>query len=222
MSMKNALTVFHRSIYDTYQNLGFVLWSTILWWLSVLPIFTLGPATAGLFYVIHRKRIAVSVGPSDFWYGFKKHFRIGTHLSFIYLLIVVPGVIYFYLLLNMNNLFAYIIGLIILYFLIFWHLLLLYALPILIEQEITRISVVLRRALRLVTENYFFSVNIVLYMFFMTILCSIITISLVVWAGLMAFLSHNALLYLLSKYAPDQYTFDETVNWKGSIKPWKK
>ncbi|MDQ0257238.1 ABC-type multidrug transport system fused ATPase/permease subunit [Evansella vedderi] len=220
--MKNALTVFHRSVYDTYQSLGVILWSTILWWLSVLPIITLGPATAGLFYVINRKRNDVTAGPRDFWYGMKKYFWIGIQLSFLYLFVAVPGLSYFFILLTLDSFFTYFTAMIILYILVMWHLLMVYTMPFLVEQNITKISTLLKRSLRLVAENYMFTINIALYMVIITLVCSIITIMLVIWAGWMAVTAYNSLLYLLNKYEPNQYQFDPEVHWKGSLRPWKK
>ncbi|ADU29308.1 DUF624 domain-containing protein [Evansella cellulosilytica] len=219
--MKNSLTVFQRSLFDTYQNLGVILWATVLWWISVLPIITLGPATAGLFYVIKCKKTKVTVGPRDYWTGVKKYFSIGMRLTLLHLFVVVPGLSYFFLLLRTESFFSYFIAMILLYFILMWHLFMLYMMPILVEQEVTKISILFKRSFRLVTENYFFTVNIVLYMFFVTLISSILAIMLIVWAGWMAMTAYNSLLYLLNKYEPNEYRFDEEVNWRGTVRPWK-
>ncbi|MFC0471781.1 DUF624 domain-containing protein [Halalkalibacter kiskunsagensis] len=219
--MKNAMTVFYRSLYDMYQNLGTVIWSTILWWICVLPIFTLGPASAGLFYVLKQKRLGKSVGPRDFFYGMRSHFGVGIRISFLYLLISVPGFIYFFLLLRLESFATYFLAIILLYFLVMWHFLLLYMFPLLVEQESKKLSILFKRSLRLVSENYVFTINIVLYLVLLTLISSIISILIVVWAGWMVITASNSLLFLLNKYDPENYPFDPTVSWKGIWKAWK-
>jgi hypothetical protein len=219
--MKNALTVFHRSLYDTYQHLTTILWSTILWWLSALPIVTLGPATVGLFHVLKQKKSGKSVRPSDFWYGMRKGFGVSIRLTLLYLLVSVPGLLYFFILLGFNTFLSYFIAIILLYFLVMWHLLYLYIVPLIIEQEETKLSILFKRALRLVSENYMLTINITLYMVIITLICSIISILLVIWAGWMAMTAYNSLLYLLNKHDPTNYGFDPTVKWRNQWKTWK-
>ncbi|PYZ97522.1 hypothetical protein CR205_02695 [Alteribacter lacisalsi] len=219
--MRHAMTVFYRSIFDTYQNLGTVLWATILWWLSILPVITLGPATAGLLYVIRQKRLGKSVRPRDYWYAFRLYLKPGVLLTLLYLLVSVPGAVYFFLLLQWGTFLTYFGAMIVLYILILWHLLLLYTMPLMVEQKLHSPALLLKRALRLVTENYLFTVNIVLYMVILTIICTVISIFIVIWAGWMAMTAYNSMMYLMSKYDEDQYAFDPEVKWGRIWRTWK-
>ncbi|TMW71390.1 YesL family protein [Alteribacter natronophilus] len=218
--MRHALTVFYRSIFDTYQNLGTVLWATVLWWLSILPVFTLGPATAGLIYVIRQKQLGKSVRPADYWYAFRLYLKPGLVFTLLYLLVSVPGVVYFFLLIQGGTFLTYFGAIIVLYILILWHLLLLYAMPLMVEQQIHSSSLLLKRALRLVTENYIFTVNIALYMVILTIICTVISIFIVIWSGWIAMTACNAMRYLMSKY-DNTYSFNPEVKWGRVWRPWK-
>lgn len=220
--MRDALKVFNRSIYDAYHHLGFLLKFTILWWLSVLPIITVGPATAGLFYVIRKKRLGLHVTKKDYFLGFRKYFKLGIQLSFIHLFITVPGIFYVTYLFTLGFLLANIIGVVLMYLLILWHLIVFYMFPLIVEQKQHNFLIVFKRSLRLVSENYFFTINIALYLLIVTLICSIFTILMIVWTGVLVWISYTSMYFLLHKYNPDEYTFDYNINWKGLVKPWNK
>lgn len=220
--MKDSLIIFNRSIYDTYQHLGSVIKYTILWWLCLLPVFTLGPATAGLFYVLRMKKKEMRVTTKDYFIGFRIYFKVGIQITLLYLFVMVPGIVYIHYLFSFSILLTNIIAVLIIYVLILFNLVIFFMFPLMVEQNLNKISVILKRAFRLVSENFSFTLNVALYLLLMTLISSVITIMMVAWAGMVALLSYNSVLYLLSKYNPDEYTFDSNVKWKGIIKVWNK
>ena len=218
--MKNALVVFNRSIYDSYQHLSKVMLLTILWWLSVLPIFTLGPATAGLFYALKRRDESKNLR-KEFFHGMKMYFLVSFKLTILSLFVTLPCIFYMYFLLTMETTFAYFLALLLLYVLIMWHLIMLYVFPLMVELNQKKVSILLKYALRLTCEHFVFSSCIGFYILLVALLSSIISIMLVVMVGCVAIICYNSLLFLLSVTLPDQYNFDHEVNWKGILRPWK-
>ncbi|KYG27712.1 DUF624 domain-containing protein [Alkalihalobacillus trypoxylicola] len=219
--MKNAMTVFNRSLYDSYQMLGTMIWATFFWWLCVLPIFTIGPATLALVSIIQQSSRGAAVSPRDFWASLRSHFTFGTKLLVLHVLIIFPGVVYFLTLISMGHFLSYVIAILLLFGIVMWHCLMMYIIPLSLEQDEKRFTILFKRAFKLFVEHFLFTMNIVLYMVFISIICSIITIALIIWAGIIAFLAYNALRYLLNQYEPEHYSFELETNWRGIWRPWK-
>lgn len=218
--MKNAWIVFNRSVFDGYQQLGTIIKFTILWWLCMLPILTFGPATAGLFSVIIKSKKGHSITVKDYFQAVHQHIGIGMKLSLLYLFIMVPGTVYTIILFSNGSVAPNIIGILLIYILIIWNLIVLYMFPLMVIQEEQDLTTILKQSWKLVTENYSFTFNIALYILITTLICSVLTIMLVAWSGLLALISYNSLSFLLHKYNPDEYSFDYNVKWRGFIRPW--
>ncbi|CAG9621108.1 DUF624 domain-containing protein [Sutcliffiella rhizosphaerae] len=220
--MRDAWIVFNRSIYEGYQMLGTIIKFTILWWICMIPLFTFGPATAGLFAIIQKSKTGASVSIQDYFHFMKKFFHIGIRLSGLYLFVMIPGIAYIILLFSQGEILSNIFGILLMYILILWNLVIFYTFPLLIIQKTDDILILLKRALKLVTENYSFTLNIALYAIITTLICSVLAILLVAWIGLLAIISLNSLSFLLHKYHPEDYQFEYNVSWKGVLKPWTK
>ncbi|WP_183163871.1 DUF624 domain-containing protein [Alteribacter keqinensis] len=219
--MKQAMTVFYRSIFDTYQHLWTLVWATMLWWICILPVVTSGPATAGLFYVVKKIRNGEPAVPGDFFKGAHKYKGIGLKISCCSIFITVPGGIYFFILLGTGSFIAYFTAMIILYMVLMWFLLLLYVMPLMVEQDIHSLSLLLKRSFRLLSENYLFTINMALYLLLLTFFSTVITIIMAVWAGWIAKNAYNALIFLLHKHEVADYEFSGDVSWKGAWRTWK-
>jgi hypothetical protein len=218
--MKNAWIVFNRSVFDGYQQLGTIIKFTILWWLCMLPILTFGPATAGLFSVIIKSKKGHRITVKDYFQAVHQHIGIGMKLSLLYLFIMVPGTIYTIILFSNGSVATNIIGILLIYILIIWNLIVLYMFPLMIIQEEQDLTTIVKQSWKLVTENYSFTFNIALYILITTLICSVLTIMLIAWSGLLALISYNSLSFLLHKYNPNEYSFDYNVKWRGLIRPW--
>lgn len=87
-----------NAFFTTVNKIVDTIWLSILWTVCSLPLFTIGPASCGLYYatvkVTRRNR---SYATKEFFKGFKQNFKVGFPASII---LVVLGVIltfdYFY------------------------------------------------------------------------------------------------------------------------------
>lgn len=213
--------MFHRSLFDSYHHLGFLVWTTICWWMCLLPIITAGPATAAMFTVFKQKRENKMVRPADFWQAFKDNWRTGIKLQLVYILITFPGVIYSITLIRSELFLPMLAGMVLIYLLFMWHLIYLYAFPVYIEQGQSSLKIVLLRSFKLVSENFGFTINMSLYIVAVTLVCSLFTIALTIWAGILTVMIQNSVLHLLHQYEPEKYSFSSEVSWSGTLRPWK-
>jgi hypothetical protein len=221
--VKDALRVVYRSFYESYQSLGFSIWSTLLWWLGALPILTIGSVSAGLFYTIMQKKRGREVTPRDFWHGVIKYFKPSLLITFLYLFVTVPAWIYMTLLLSNEQMGWKTLGFLLLYLLIFWQLVVLYMFPLMIEQEIRRVRVLMKRSFRLVVDHFLFTTVLYFAIILITILSGLIPLLLfTVWISWVARSVYTAMQVLLQRYDGERVSPDLSVHWKGFWKAWKQ
>jgi uncharacterized membrane protein YesL len=221
--MKDVFRVIHASFHEVYHHLGYTIWSSLFWLAGVLPLFTSGPVTAGLLYTIKLKKAGQVVTPQHFWHGIVRYARPSSLVSLVYLFISIPGIFYFRLLVSADQLWIQTLSFVLLYILIIWHLLFLYLFPLMVEQEIDEVTELFKRSFRLVTEHFFFSVNLALMIMLITIISGLIPLLLfTVWIGWTSVILYNALIFLLQKYDSERYQIDLNVSWKGFWKMWKE
>ncbi|MBS4179518.1 DUF624 domain-containing protein [Lederbergia citrea] len=218
--MKASLRVFHKSIFETYHQLGFVLRISLLWLLCSIPIVTIGFATIGLLYSIEKKQ----KGEDDFHHffkGMKKYRKPTLLLSALYAVIMIPGGIYFSILFTLNHIMAISFSFALLYLMFGVQFMMMYMVSLMVKQNLLDVKLIIIRSFRLFIENVSFTLNLSIYILLITILSLLVPILLLVWAGLLGFIAYYSLLYLLAKYESRPYEADLEVSWRGAWKPWK-
>lgn len=75
-----------NAFFTTINKIVDTIWLSILWTVCSLPLFTIGPASCGLYYatvkVTRRNRSYVT---KEFFKGFKQNFKVGAPASLIFL-----------------------------------------------------------------------------------------------------------------------------------------
>ena len=191
-----------RTVLDTIRyDFGELIVSNILWLLLSLPIITIPPAFAGLYYATSKLAQNESVTRQTFVEGFKKYFRasygwffsnlvvLGILLINIDLSIRVPELSW---LQNLTGVY--------LVFLVYWILLQLYTFPLLIQQDKPRIGLALRNSAILWFRNILFSFLLFLVIgILFTASMYLYPLWFVVTASLIAYLANLGVVYLLYK-----------------------
>jgi uncharacterized membrane protein YesL len=161
LSMTNAWLVFRAALILTFQRIGLLLVTNILWWLLSLPLITLPPATAGLFYVVRR---LTDINESEqttwrhFFEGFKYYWLRSWQLMAINLAIVAVIMISFLFYFNREQTALRLIAVPVFYIMLLWLGMQLYLFPLLITQEVKQLRLMFRNALVLVAGNVIFTV----------------------------------------------------------------
>jgi uncharacterized membrane protein YesL len=161
LSMTNAWLVFRAALILTFQRIGLLLVTNILWWLLSLPLVTLPPATAGLFYVVRR---LTDINESEqttwrhFFEGFKYYWLRSWQLMAINLAIVAVIMISFLFYFNREQTALRLIAVPVFYIMLLWLGMQLYLFPLLITQEVKQLRLMFRNALVLVAGNVIFTV----------------------------------------------------------------
>ncbi len=77
-----------NAFFTTINKIVDTIWLSILWTVCSLPLFTIGPASCGLYYatvkVTRRNRSYVT---KEFFKGFKQNFKVGAPASIIFLVL---------------------------------------------------------------------------------------------------------------------------------------
>lgn len=218
--MKASLRVFHKSIFETYHQLGFVFRLSLLWLLCALPIVTVGFATIGVMYSIEKKQHEDGVARL-FFEGIKKYMKPILQLTALYGIILIPSAFYLWILSSFEEVWSKSISMGLWYLVFILHFMMMYMVSLMVKQELVDVKLIVIRSFRLFVENISFTLNLAIYILLVTVLSLIIPIFLVIWAGLLGFIAYYSLQYLLAKYQPEDYEVDLRVNWRETWKPWR-
>jgi len=200
--MPSFINILWQTIKKIYQNIGTICLLSIIWTLSILPVITIIPATAGVYYITNKIAHNKQVNIHDFRAGIRKYWKKTFKLTLIN--ISVLGILIFNILLagNISDIsFALIIAAVLwIYILIFWCFMMVYSFALTFEQDITILET-LKRSAMLIIDNIVFNLGLGLWLLFITFL-SILTppILLFFFMGTIALTSNNVLLALLEKY----------------------
>ncbi|MBS4195577.1 DUF624 domain-containing protein [Lederbergia citri] len=218
--MKASLKVFHKSIYEAYQQLGFVIQLSLLWLLCSIPLITIGFANSGVLYCIEHKNNRNSLF-KNFFIGMKEYFKPTLLLTALYLFFVVPGILYFSILFSSENIWIISLSLIILYGLLLVHLMLIYIFPLMMKQNEMRVSRILAKTFKITIENIGFSINVFIYILLVTAITVIFPLLLLILAGVVGFILYYSVTHTLSTYSTSHEEVEWKVNWRGSWRPWR-
>lgn len=159
--MATAWLVFMASFRLTFQRIGLLLATNILWWLLTLPLITWPPATAGLFHVVRR---LTNLDESEqttwrhFFEGFRYYWLKSWQLMAINLVmgfVIIFGFIFYF---NQTQSPLRFVSVPVFYIVLLWSSMQLYLFPLLIEQKDKRIRLVFKDALVLALGNPIFTI----------------------------------------------------------------
>jgi|GEM_PF-7055769 len=219
--MNLSIKVIYRSFYDLYQEIGRYFIFSIVWFIFLLPLVTIGPATAALFYVLRLSRTKQEVTLKDYWQGMKKYWVSGNKISAIYWFVTIPALFYLVQLNVANHTLSFMMAILLVCLLFLWQMIHLFIYGLLVEQEEAKVEQLYLRAYRIVVENGIFCLALILNVTLFTFLFAVFPILLFIWPSWMALTMYNSTVYLLSQYAPESYTFSLEVSWRGLWSPWK-
>jgi hypothetical protein len=202
MSIMNSTKDYIRTVLDTIRyDFGDLMVSNVLWLLVSLPIITIPPAFAGLYYSTSKLAHNESGSRQTFFAGFKKYFRT-SYYWFISNVIVV-GLLLFNIDLSIRfpqlSWLKFLSGI---YWVLLasWMLLQIYTFPLLIQQEKPRLVLALRNSAILWFKHIVFSL-------LLSVVISVLVVAslflfpfwFVITASLIAYLANLGVVYLLSK-----------------------
>lgn len=182
-------------------SFGELLMVNILWVLLMIPVVTIPPAFAGLYYATNQLANEKKVTCHTFFEGFKKY------LSKSYLWFLVNTVVIGLLLFNINlgvrlpeTAWLQQLGIFYWIFLLIWLSLQIYMFPFLIEQDEPQLWMALRNSVILWIKHLFFNIFLVaIFWFLIAVSYFIYPFWFVITASFIAYLSNLGLIYLLSK-----------------------
>jgi hypothetical protein len=198
----NSTKDYLRTVLDTIRyDFGDLMVSNVLWVLLILPIITIPPAFAGLYYATLQQVHYKSVTRQIFFEGFRKYLRPSYGWFFSNVLVI--GI----LLLNINLTIQFpqvwwlqLLRGVYLVLLVVWLLLQFYTFPLLIQQEKPRLGLALRNSAILWLKHSILSLLLsVVIIVLVVVSFFLFPLWFVVSASLIAYLANLGVFYLLSK-----------------------
>jgi hypothetical protein len=198
----NSTKDYIRTVLDTIRyDFGDLMVSNVLWILLILPIITIPPAFAGLYYATLQQVHNKSVTRQKFFEGFRKYLR--PSYGWFFSNVVVIGI----LLLNINLSIRFpqlwwlqLLRGVYLVLLVVWLLLQFYTFPLLIQQEKPRLGLALRNSAVLWLKHSIFSLLLsIVIIVFCVVSIFLFPLWFVISGSLIAYLTNLGVVYLLSK-----------------------
>lgn len=200
--MRQTLSVIFSSLKDFYEELFLFVIINLLCVLLSIPLVTLAPALAGVYYVTnHLAHGRYRTEWRDFFVGFRRYFAKSWQvlLADLFLLLLIVSNISFYT--SMPNQILRLVSILWWYLLAFWLGLQIYLFPLLMEQEDKRLLLIFRNAIVLTLRHPFFTIAFLLVILLLLVISLALVAPIVVLLiSLVAFLSNRALLTLIGKY----------------------
>ena len=198
----NSTRDYIRTVLESVQySFGELLVSNIFFVLMLLPIITIPPAFAGLYYSTSKLAHNESSTRQTFFEGFKRYFRPSYYWLFSNVIVV--GLLLFNIdfsiqfpqvmwLQNLRGVYWILLG--------FWMLLQIYLIPLLIQQEKPKIYLALRNSAILWFKHGLFSLLLSVVIIILVVISSyLFPLWFVITASLIAYLTNLGVVYLLSK-----------------------
>lgn len=190
-----------RAVLDTLKySFGELLVINVLCVLTMLPIVTIPPAIAGMYYATSKLANQKVANRAVFFEGFKKYLK--TSYIWFFSNVVVIALLLFNIQISFQLGEPILLNLIASFWLLLvvWLLLQIYSLPFLIRQEQPKLLQALRNSALLWLKHGFFS------LFLAVIIAVLILISVflyplwaVITASLIAYIANLGMVYLISK-----------------------
>lgn len=200
--MRQTLSILFSSLKDFYDELFLFVIINLLCFLLSIPLITLAPALAGVYYVTnHLAHGRYRTEWRDFFVGFKQYLAKSWQvlLADLFLLLLIVSNIIFYN--SMPNQIVRLVSILWLYLLAFWLGLQIYLFPLLMEQEDKRLLLIFRNAIVLTLKHPLFTIAFLLVILLLLVISLALVAPIVVLLiSLVAFLSNRALLTLIGEY----------------------
>jgi len=200
--VKQTFSAIFASFKDFYDEMFLFVFINLLCVLLCIPLVTLAPALAGVYYVTnHLAHERYTTTWRDFFIGFRQYFAKiwQVLLADLFLLLIIVANINFYV--GMPNQILKLVSIPFLYLLAFWLGLQIYLFPLLMEQGQKRLVLIFRNAILLTLGHPFFTIAFLLVILLLLLISVALTIPVVLLViSLVAFLSNRALLVLLGQY----------------------
>jgi uncharacterized membrane protein YesL len=202
MHKMNSAKDYIRTVLDTIRyDFGDLMVSNILWLLLCLPIITIPPAFAGLYYSTSKLAQSELSTRQTFFEGFKKWFFPSYYWFFSNVIIV--GLLLFnidFSLQSPNVMWLQFLSGVYWVLLGSWMLLQIYTFPLLIQQEKPRLLLALRNSIILWLKNIVFSLLLSIVILVLAAgSLYLYPLWFVITASLIAYLANLGVVYLLSK-----------------------
>jgi hypothetical protein len=181
---------FKESFVDFYHEINGIMPVNFWWFLLCIPIVTIPPATAGMFYAAYQNKKGNVVNKATFFEGFKKYAGFAYLRTIINLILAYVFMVGFSVYTQMDwrysKVFAGLLGL----FALVWILMQVYSLPVVFEMK---------------TKNYFYALQNSFLLFFlkpgrtlMTVIVNLIIFALSVLTVIPLFVFTGAGISMMS------------------------
>jgi len=214
--------IIKTSFIDIYDNLGWVLFMSAIWFgfvtpflFAILPgnlsiplriilgssIIALGPATAGCYYIANKLvKKDYFVEWKDFFYAFKKFFWRATALMLILAAAILVLAANFIFYSHIQNTAMRILSILWLYVIIFLGIMQTYMFPLLVEQD-TGIRKIIKRSFLLTIDNIGITLVIFLIVTALSIICILTGVgALLLMMGMKSLFDTRTFLTVMEKY----------------------
>lgn len=160
--MRDALTVFWRSLRDWYNGMVSFAALNALWFGAALTVVLLGPATAGIYAVAASTARGTGQHVSDFWQGAREYLWVSVRWLLLNVIVVIVFVVNIAFYGEAPGFFGQIVLVIVLTFGLLWVTMQLYVWPFLMMQEDQRLRVALKNALYLALATPLYTITLLL------------------------------------------------------------
>jgi uncharacterized membrane protein YesL len=218
-------SAFKRAVWNTYDHIGLLVVTNLLWLALCLPILTAPAATAGLFSLARGIDRGDDVSVRLLLRGFRLHFlpalKIGV-LDLAALLVLWVNIDFYSHLRGGGRVPGMLLAGVMVWLAAFLLLMHAHLYPLLAEGE-TSLRRLLRKSALLTLDNLAFTVGITLQAISVTILCVLTGAGLLLINGsLLASLLESGHSQLLDKYLPGKRPPEpETRTWRDLWRPWE-
>jgi uncharacterized membrane protein YesL len=213
--------------WDSYDNLGRLIFYNLLWFVLSLPIVTLPAATAALFYVTNQMVTQKGLEVKDFFRAFKRYFFKSLLLFLI--VVAVSFILYqdfrFFITDRMGKNWLSFLGAgISFWMIVFWFLMQIYLIPFFVSRN-SSVFQTLKYSALLVLVNPLRTFFVLLFILVIIVL-SVISAAGVVFLmmGLTSIMQHNLLVEVIRKHSGGDMEGEDRHayrGWRDIIKPWE-
>lgn len=198
----NSTKDYARTVLDTIRyDFGDLMVSNLFWMLLILPVVTIPPAFAGLYYSTSKLAHNQTSSRQIFFEGFRKYFLTSYYWFFSNLIVV--GLLLFNIDLSIQNpqlVWLQLFSGVSLVILTGWMLLQIYTFPLLIRQDKPKLLLALRNSTVIWFKHTIFSLLLSFVIIFLIgVSLYLYPLWFLVTGSLIAFLANLGVVYLLSK-----------------------
>ena len=200
--MGQIVTLVRSSFKDFYDDMFLFVVINLLCVLLAMPLVTLAPALAGVYYVANQLAHGrYTLTWRDFFVGFRQYFAKSWQvlLADLALLLALVANIEFYS--GMANEILRSISIVWLYLTAYWLVLQIYLFPVLMEQNDKRLLLVFRNAIVLTVKHPVFTIILFVIILLLLLISVALAVPMVLLSiSLVAFLGNRAVLVLIGEY----------------------